>query len=137
MTRISGIIITLLLSVALISCGSDGSKEAESIIKNQADVTENYVDNLTIAKNADDVVNAIEQYTQGMEQLIPELKEFREKYPEYKQGNVPAEMEADLKRLEEASEKLPGAMMKLSSYMMKPEVQAAMEKMNTEMSKIQ
>ena len=137
MTRIYGVIITLLLSVALISCGSDGSKEAGSIIKKQADVTEDYVDNLTNAKNADDVVEAIENYTKGMKQLIPALKKFQEKYPEYKQGKVPNGMEADLKRLEESSAKLPGAMMKLSSYMMKPEVQAAMQNMNTEMSKIQ
>ena len=72
-----------------------------------------------------------------MKQLIPALKKFQEKYPEYKQGKVPNGMEADLKRLEESSAKLPGAMMKLSSYMMKPEVQAAMQNMNTEMSKIQ
>lgn len=137
MTRIYGVIITLLLSVVLISCGSDGSKEAGSIIKKQADVTEDYVDNLTNAKNADDVVEAIENYTKGMKQLIPALKKFQEKYPEYKQGKVPNGMEADLKRLEESSAKLPGAMMKLSSYMMKPEVQAAMQNMNTEMSKIQ
>jgi len=137
MTRIYGVMITLLLSVALISCGSDGSKEAGSIIKKQADVTEDYVDNLTNAKNADDVVEAIENYTKGMKQLIPALKKFQEKYPEYKQGKVPNGMEADLKRLEESSAKLPGAMMKLSSYMMKPEVQAAMQNMNTEMSKIQ
>jgi len=137
MSRIYGIIATVLLTVFLISCGSNGNNEAKSIVKNQASVTEDYVNGLTDAKSAEDVVAVIEHYTEGMKKLIPELQEFQKKYPEYKQGKMPEGMEADIKRLEEASAKLPGAMMKITTYMMDGKVQAAMEQMGQEMSKLQ
>ena len=137
MSRIYGIIAAVLLTVFLISCGSDGSNEAKSIVKNQASDTENYVNGLTDAKSAEEVVAVIEHYTEGMKKLIPELQAFQKKYPEYKQGKMPDGMEADIKRLEAASAKLPGAMMKITAYMMDGKVQAAMEQMGNEMSKLQ
>jgi hypothetical protein len=137
MTRIYGIIATVLLTVFLVSCSSDGSNEAKSIIKNQASVTEDYVNGLEKANNADDVVAVIERYTEGMKKLIPELQEFQKNYPEYKQGKMPEGMDADIKRLEAASANLPGAMMKITAYMMDGKVQAAMEQMGKEMSKLQ
>jgi hypothetical protein len=72
-----------------------------------------------------------------MKKLIPELQEFQKNYPEYKHGKMPEGMDADIKRLEAASSKLPGAMMKITAYMMDGEVQAAMEQMSNEMSKLQ
>ena len=137
MSRIYGIIAAVLLTVFLISCGSDGSNEAKSIIKNQTSVIEDYVNGLANAKSADEIVAAIELYTEGMKKLIPGLQEFQKKYPEYKQGKIPEGMEADLKRLEAASAELPGAMMKETAYMMDSEVRAAMEHMGHEMSKLQ
>ncbi|MEN8212218.1 MAG: hypothetical protein ABFR31_10905 [Thermodesulfobacteriota bacterium] len=137
MTRIYGILAAVLLTVFLVSCGSNGNKEAKSIIKNQANVTEEYVNGLEKANNAEDVVTVIEHYTEGMKKLIPELQEFQKKYPEYKQGKMPEGMDADIKRLEAASAKLPGAMMKITAYMMDGKVQAAMEQMGNEMSKLQ
>ena len=136
MSRIYGILATVLLTVFLVSCSSDGSNEAKSIIKNQAGVTEDYVNGLANAKSADDVVAAIEHYTEGMKKLIPELQKFQKNYPEYKQGKMPEGMEADIKRLEAVSAKLPGAMMKVTTYMMDGKVQAAMEQMGQEMNKL-
>lgn len=138
MKKTFGIMIGLLLFVFLVSgCGSDGSKEAGSIIKAQADVTEEYVNSISDAKSADDVVKALENYTEGLKKLVPDLKAFHEKYPEYAQGKVPEGVEVDMKRLEELSGKMSGAMMKMGSYMMDPKVQEAMQKMGEEMSKIQ
>ncbi len=138
MTRIYGILVTVLLTSFLVTgCSSNGSSEAKSIIKNQANVTEDYVNGLTDAESADDMVAAIEHYTEGMKKLIPELKEFQKNYPEYQQGKMPEGMEADIKRLEAASAKIPGAMMKMVSYMMDGKVQAAMEQMGQEMSKLE
>jgi len=135
MTRIYGILATILLTAFLVSgCSSDGSSEAKSIIKNQVSVTEDYV--IANAKSSDDVVNAIEHYMVGMKKLIPELKEFQKKYPEYKQGKMPEGMEADVKRLEAAAAKIPGAMMKVNTYMMDGKVQRAMAQMGQEMGKL-
>ncbi|MCK5684531.1 hypothetical protein KAJ27_10430, partial [bacterium] len=61
MTRIYGILVAVLLTGFIAyGCGSDGSSEVKSIMKNQVSVTEDYVNGLANAKNADDVVNAIE-----------------------------------------------------------------------------
>jgi hypothetical protein len=137
MTRIYGILATILLTAFLVSgCSSDGSSEAKSIIKNQVSVTEDYVNGIANAKSSDDVVNAIEHYMVGMKKLIPELKEFQKKYPEYKQGKMPEGMEADVKRLEAAAAKIPGAMMKVNTYMMDGKVQRAMAQMGQEMGKL-
>lgn len=138
MTRIYGILVIVLLTAFLISgCGSDGSREAKSIMNKQASITEDYVNGMAGAKNADDVIAAIEHYTEGMKTLIPELKEFQKNYPDYKQGKVPKGMEADAKRIEEASAKIPEAMMKITRYMMDTRVQEAMSRMGNEMGKFE
>ncbi len=138
MKRILVILVTILLTAFLVSgCSADGSSEAKSIIKNQANVTEDYVNGLANAKSADDVVNTIEHYTAGMKKLIPELQKFQKKYPEYQQGKMPEGMDADAKRLEAAAAKIPGAMMKVTTYMMDEKVQRAITQMGQEMGKLQ
>jgi hypothetical protein len=137
MRRNFGILSVVLLIVFLVSgCSSDGSSEAKSIMKTQATVTEDYVNGLADAKSADDVVNVIEHYTDGMKKLIPKLQEFQKNYPDYKQGKLPAGMEEEAKRIEEASAKIPGAMMKVAQYMMDSRVQEAMTRMGNEMEKL-
>jgi hypothetical protein len=61
---------------------------------------------------------------------------LNEKYPGYKDGKVPKELEKEAERLEELSVRMPAAMMKTASYMMDPAVQKAMENMGNEMAKI-
>ena len=134
------LLIVLFSLFVMAGCGgSDNATEpqAASIIETQADITETYIKEINSAGTADEVVAAIEHYTEGMKELIPQLKEFQEKYPEHEQGNVPENIQADLDRLEEISGKIPAAMMKMTSYMMDTNVQAAMEKMGQEMSKFQ
>ena len=138
MARIYAVLTALLLTLFIAAgCGSDGSSEAKSIMKKQASITENYVNDLKKAANADDMVKAINAYTQGMKELIPDLKEFQKKFPEYRHGKVPEGMEADAKRLEEISAQIPDALMKTASYMLDPKVQQAMHQMGQEMSKLQ
>lgn len=127
----------MFIFLLLTGCGSDGSKEAGSIMKKQANVTEDYVNGLLKAENADQVVKVIEKYTDGMKELIPDIKDFQKKYPEFQQGKAPAGMEKEMKRLEEISGKMQEAMMKTASYMRDPKVQQAMMKMGKEMEKLQ
>ena len=137
MTRNYGILFVVFSIFFIVSgCSSDGSSEAKSIIKNQARVTEDYVNGLANAKNADDVVGVIKKYTEEMKKLIPELQQFQKNYPDYKQGKLPAGMEADIKRMEEVSAKIPAAMMKVTQYMMDGRVQEAMTQMGNEMANL-
>ncbi|HCY87415.1 MAG TPA: hypothetical protein DHV36_19940 [Desulfobacteraceae bacterium] len=138
MTRFYGALVSILLAaLVVLGCGSDGSSKAESIIKDQADATENYVNGISSAESSQEVVAAIDRYTEDMKKLIPELKEFQMKYPEYKHGNIPKGMESDIKRLEDISAQIPEAMMKIASYMMDGDVQSAMQRMGEEMSKLE
>lgn len=139
MKRIYGILsILLLILISVTGCGSDGSSTASSIIKKQADVTEEFFTGLSNAKNADDAAKAIDKYTEGLKKLVPELIEFQKKYPEFRDGEVPEGLEADLKKMEEASAKMSEAMSKkMIQYMMDPKVQEAMTRMGEEMSKLE
>lgn len=138
MKRIFGILTLILLAAFMVyGCGSNGSSKAESIIKDQVDTTENYVNGISSAKSPQEVVAAIERYTEDMKKMIPELKKFQKKYPEYQQGKIPEGMEADIKRLEKISAKIPEAMMKITSFMMDGKVQSAMQEMGKELSNLQ
>ena len=147
MKRIYGILCVIILTALLASgCGSSDDKspadstvkkQTTSIVKKEANVMEEYVNGLTNAKSSDDVVNTIDNYTKGMKELIPDLMEFQKKYPEFKEGKVPEGMEVDIKKVEEMSAKIPGAMMKLTQYMMDSKVQEAMTRMGEELGKLE
>ena len=130
----------VLATVTVISgCGSDPYDEMEDIISEQAQITENYLDGIEKAENAEDVVAVINDFSDGMKTLIPKIKSYQEKYPEVWNENtdVPKKIQAQQERLEAASGKIQSATMKLVSYMMDPDVQEAMTNMGTEMSKLQ
>ncbi len=133
MKRIYGILAIALLSVFFVfGCGSDGS----SVLKKQIKASENYINGMSDAKSADDVVKVIDNFTEDMIALLPELQEFEKKYPGYREGRVP-ELEEDVKAMEEVSQKMSGAMSNMMKYMMDPKVQAAMTRMGEEMSKLE
>lgn len=139
MKRLFTIMIAVMLSSLLASgCGSSRNSDAKSIIIKQATVTEQYVNGLEKAKSADDVVVAVNRYTEGMKELIPMILEFEKKYPDYKtKGVAPAGMEKETARLESISAKMQPAMMKTMRYMYNPKVQKAMQNMGQELQKIQ
>ncbi len=134
MKRIYGILTVVLLTLFFVSgCGSDGS----SVIKKQVKASKNYINGLADAKSADDVVKTIDNFTEEMKELLPELTELYKKYPGIREGEVPEVLEADVKEMEEVSQKMSGAMSNIMKYMMDPKVQAAMTRMGEEMSKLE
>ncbi len=138
MTRIYAVLATVFFTAFFIyGCSSDGSNEVKSIMNKQADITENYVNGLEGAQDSDDVVKVIEQYTESMKKLIPELKEFQKNHPEFQQGKMPEAVQADVERIKALSEKIPQAMMKVAGYMQDSKVQEAMVRMGQEMRELQ
>jgi hypothetical protein len=134
MKRIYGIfVIALLILIPVTGCSSDSS----SVLKKQIEATENYVKGLANAKSADDVVKTIDNFTEDMKVLLPELLEFEKKYPGYREGKAYEELEADVKKMEEVSAKMSEAMSNMMKYMMDPKVQEAMTRMGEEMSKLE
>lgn len=134
MKKVFAVLLAVVLSVTLVTaCSSDGTSEAKSLMKKQVVVMEAYVDGLEEAQSAEDMVKAIDRYTAGMKELIPKLQEFQKKYPDYEKGVIPGELEEDLKRVEQASDRLPAAMMNSMQYMMDQRVQEAMARMANEL----
>lgn len=137
----ANILATAALTMMLMfsGCGSDAYSGVEDILSDQAELTENYVDGLEKAENADDVVAVINDFSEGMKTLIPKIKSYQEKYPEIwnNDAEIPKKIQAQQERLEAAGEKIQSASMKLVSYMMDPKVQEAMMNMGSEMSRLQ
>jgi hypothetical protein len=136
---------TLLVSVLMIlmvlaACGGDKYADARDIMAEHAQVMEAYIAGLENAASAEQCAATIDAYTAGMEKLIPRLKAFQEKYPELINENnadpTPAEVEAETKRLEELSARMPAATMNMMKYMADPQVQAAMQRMTQAMQKM-
>jgi len=131
---------TLLILLVLTACGGDKYADARDIMAEHAQVMEAYITGLESAADAAQCAATIDAYTAGMEKLIPRLKTFREKYPEMAKGDdggeTPAEVEAEAKRLEELSARMPAATMNMMKYMMDPQVQAAMQRMTQAMQKM-
>ncbi|MEZ5509919.1 MAG: hypothetical protein R3F47_08455 [Gammaproteobacteria bacterium] len=130
-------VVVLSASLTLLPGCSDATDDAADIIKQQAALMEHYVDAMESAKNADDVASAIEQYTDDMKVLIPQLKEFEQKYQNADQEALAAEVEKEMDRVEKAGQRLPAAMMKAATYMMDPKVQQAMTRMSEELGDMQ
>jgi hypothetical protein len=131
--------ICLLSLLLLVACSSDGSGEAKTILKKQITLTERFVTDTEKADSADKMVAAMEQFTTGMTALIPQLKSFQEKYPQFadKNGQPPKGIEDEIKKLEELSAQLAQSMMKASAYFMDPRVQKALNEMGKAMSELE
>lgn len=137
MKQIASIMAVFAVAGLLIfGCGATPGDDTADVINQHADVTEKFVNNLEKANSAQGVAKAIEAYTAGMQELIPRIQSLNEKYPGYKSGKVPKELEKEAKRLEGLAARMSAAMMKTVSYMMDPAVQKAMEDMGNEMAKL-
>jgi DNA mismatch repair ATPase MutS len=126
------------LLAMVVACGSGKYGDANELFKDQAKVTEDYVNGLESANDGDAVAATIDRYTDGMKDLIPRIKAFQEKYPELKDlaenAKVPEELKDATERLNAASAKVQAATMNMMKYMMDPKVQQAMQRMGQELS---
>jgi hypothetical protein len=132
-------IFSVAMFLILAACCGDKYADARDIMKDHAQVMEAYITGLENAANAADCAAAIDAYSAGMEDLIPRLKAFREKYPELMKedgGETPPEVEKEAERLEELSARMPAATMNMMKYMTDPQVQAAMQRMSQAMEKM-
>jgi uncharacterized protein YjgD (DUF1641 family) len=101
-------------------------------------VMDDYIAKLDESENAKDVVKAMDSFTGQMEKLAPKIKKMSDKYPELNdQNNTPEELKDLQVKAEASGQKIAGAMMKIMPYMNDPEVQKAMERMNTAMMVLQ
>jgi len=111
--------------------------DGDAVLKKQAGVTECYVKEIESAQNEDDVVKAIERYTAGMKELIPQLQKFNETVAAGNAPKMAAQTEDEMKRAKDAYDKLPAAMLKVQGYMMNEKVRDAFVKMGEQLSALE
>jgi hypothetical protein len=138
MKKFFSILLAILFIGSFINaCSSDATSDLESLMKKQASVLEKCVDGMEKAQSSDDMVKAIEAYTAGMKELLPQLQEFQKKYPDYEKGVVPKDLEDEVKRVEQASARFSAAMMNSIRFMMDARVQEAMTRMSEEIGEME
>ena len=97
---------------------------------------EDYIAEIDKADNAKDVAKVVNQFADGMEDLMPKMRKLSEKYPELKdRANPPEELKETWKKAEEMGLKMAGSMVKLIPYMMDPEALNAQKRLAAAMMK--
>lgn len=114
-------------------CGSNKPyADAEEVFDQYASLIEEYAAALDQADNAQAVAAAVNRFADGMQKLQPAMERISEKYPELETGeNVPEELKHLESKMEEVGTKMGQAMMKVMSYMNDPEVQKALERLES------
>ncbi len=131
------LLVTLgLFLMGILACGGGKYADAISLTEEAVDAMENYCTGLEKADNAKDVAAVINKFSDTMAALKPKMDELQKKYPELKNNkDVPEEMKAITKRMEEVVPKMMGASAKMMKYATDPAVLEATKKMQEAMAK--
>jgi len=117
-------------------CGNQYG-DVEAVLDTEIEVMSTFVEDMESAGDADDVAAAIRTYTDGMQALIPQLKEITQNYPDIASNDdVPDHIKAKADKVADLAGQLSGAVMKATSYMMDPEVQKAWENFGQVMAQV-
>ncbi len=127
----------VVLAFLYVLAGGSGGGDGNAVFEKQAAVTENYVNGIESAQNADDVVKAIERYTAEMKELIPQLQKLEKTVSAGDAPKMSVQTEKEMKRAKDSFEKLPAAMMKIQGYMMNEKVRDAFGKMGEELGALE
>jgi len=126
-TTVLRMVLVLAAVFAIAGCGSKYD-DVEAVLDTEIDVMSTFIDDMKSAGSADDVAAAIGTYAEGMEKLVPQLKEITRTYPNLKNGDdIPDDLKAKMDRIEELIGQFPGTMMKATGFMTNPKVQKAWE----------
>ncbi len=93
-------------------------------------MVEDYIADLEKADNKDDVIKAMNNFTDDLEVLWPRMRELAEKYPELEnEAELPEDLKETQKATEEVGAKMGGSFTKIMQYMSDPDVMAAQQRM--------
>lgn len=132
-------VMALAALLALLGCSSGPDySEAVDINTQFVDAMESYISNIDKAENADDVADAIDAYTQKMEELAPQMKALAAKHPEWKDlGKVPEELKPIQEKAKQVASQIPNTFMKTMQYMGDSQVRDAHKRLQESMGKMQ
>jgi len=130
-------LVSVLVVLAIFILAACGGKYADAIemSEKQLDAMEAYADRLEKADSKETIIAAMNDFGAKMEKISARAKGLREKYPElYQPGTkLPDEFAEVQKKSEAVVARISDASMKTVQYMMDPDVQKAMMRMNAAM----
>ena len=128
------ILVGTFLLLGLVACGDT----PEAAMGDMINIMDGFADNMNGAENADQVVKAMEGFSQGMQDIVPRMKALQDKYPELQksmgEGKMPKGLEKFEEKYKEVMVKVVGASAKMGQYMNDPKVREAAKKFSEAMS---
>lgn len=135
MKRVMLTAVCLLALVLAAGCGGQYS-DVKKVNEEYIGMVETYIAALDKADDKDDVVKAMNNFTDDLEDIWPRMQALREKYPELDSSEPPPEeLKASMEQAEKVGAKIGTSFMKIMQYMDDPEVQAAQQRMGQVMMK--
>ncbi len=125
----------------LAACGGGGKyADAKKLMEKQIQLFEDFINGVDKAGSADDVAAALNDFSDEMQKMVPEMKELQEKYPELKDAKdeaMPEELKPIMEKLQkEIMPKFMGVMAKIGQYANDPAVQEASQNFQKAMSEM-
>ena len=126
----------VVIAVGAIACGGGGKYgEAKKVIAKSNVVLAKKKKKMDSVDNAKDAASAMNNFTDAMEKIVPQMRELEKTYPELGGGqSVPEELGEEGKKMMELWGKFGSVMMKIQQYADDPEVKKAQERLQTIMA---
>lgn len=126
------------LLVFAYACGGGGD-DPKSLMDDMLKDMEALNEGLNSAETADDIVKALDGYTESLKALAPRVKAMKEKHKDidFKKNEFPEEFKEYEAKFKDIGPKLMAAMMKASKFMQDPKVQEAQKRFGEAMMLMQ
>jgi len=129
MKKLVLITVVFLLLFALAVYGGGIYSEVKPFMEKVIQSLEKLITGLEEAENADDIVAALDNYSNEILPLGPKMKELIKKYPELKElkdeSTCPEELKPIMEKINELGERMVVGLAKVQEYANDPKVKAA------------
>ncbi len=122
------LMVLLILSLLICFCYACGGKYDDAVQVNEdfIEIMEEYGTDIENAKNAEEIIVAMDKFAEGVDKLAPRMKAIKEKYPDLgTKQDLPEELKASQKEMAKVGTKMTRSFMKIAEYMTNPDVLAA------------
>jgi len=129
----------LLAAIVVAGCGGAKNVEEKTLLTTLTKAMEAFTSTMNSADTPDAVAGALGLLTGQIEKVMPKMKEFAQKHPDW-DTNPPKGMEETVSKFKAASEGLQGAMPKIMAMMQQhqdnPMLKGAVEKFTALMNQM-
>jgi hypothetical protein len=128
--------VLVLVAAGFAACSGGGKYgEVKSMLNKQLAAMESFAAAMEKAGSAQEVAAALTAYGSAQKELMPAMMELQKKYPDLAtQKEPPAELKAEMDKLQQIGQRVAMASMKAAQYMSDPVVQEAQQKLAESMA---